>query len=74
MDDVTAAAAELKQHLEALDTQHSVGIRSDPDSGSAVIEIRDRDGNLIRQFPPEKLLNLREKLADLSGMVIDRMT
>ncbi|MFH2052306.1 MAG: flagellar protein FlaG [bacterium] len=68
------ALAELETHLQSLNRGHEVGIHQDPDTGATVVEVRDGNGNLIRQFPPEKLLNLRRKLDDLSGMVIDTVT
>ncbi len=68
------ALAELETHLRSLNRGHEVGIHQDTDTGATVIQVRDGNGNLIRQFPPEKLLNLRRKLDDLSGMVIDTVT
>ena len=53
---------------------HEVAFRLDADSNGFVIEIRNPDGTLLRQYPPEKLLNLRRRLDELSGMVIDEMT
>jgi len=53
--------------------QHKVGFRQDSRTNSYVIEIKDRDGKLVRQFPPEKVLNLQRKMDELSGMVIDEM-
>jgi len=53
---------------------HTVAFRQDDSSNDFVIEIRDPHGKLIKQFPPEKVLNLRNKLDELTGMVIDQMT
>ena len=50
------------------------GSHEDDTTGSLVIEIRDADGELIKQFPPEKVLNLQRKLADLAGVVVDETT
>lgn len=52
---------------------HTIGFRQDFQSNSFVIEIKDKDGNLVKQFPPEKVLNQQRKLDELSGMVIDEM-
>ena len=52
----------------------SVNIHEDTDSGSFVIEIKDAEGEVIKQFPPEKVLNLRRKLDDLAGVVVDETT
>ena len=65
---------DIQKQLNALTEGHRVSFRKDEETGTTVIEVRDPEGNLIRQFPPEKLLNLRRKQDDLSGMVIDRMT
>jgi flagellar protein FlaG len=53
---------------------HEVIFRLDEASNGFVIEIRNPDGSVVRQYPPEKLLNLRRRLDELSGMVIDEMT
>lgn len=53
---------------------HAVGFRQDPETREVVIEIRTMEGEVIKQFPPEKVLNLHRRLDELSGIVIDRMT
>jgi uncharacterized FlaG/YvyC family protein len=69
-----AARRDVQALLDQIGMGHRVGFREDSGTGTMVVEVRDRDGRLIRQFPPQKLLNLQEKLADLSGMVIDRVS
>jgi uncharacterized FlaG/YvyC family protein len=67
-----AALAEIRTALEAVrPPEWHVAIREDPDTGSVVIEIQDEDGETVKQFPPEKILNLQRKLADLAGVVLD---
>ena len=51
-----------------------VSIWEDEDTGTVVVEIRDEEGETIKQFPPEKILNLQRKLADLAGVVVDETT
>jgi uncharacterized FlaG/YvyC family protein len=53
--------------------QYEVGFRQDSSTGTSIIEIKDKEGHLIKQFPPEKVLNLQRKMDELSGMVIDEM-
>ena len=53
---------------------YQVGFRMDDQTDETIIEIKDPDGRVVKQFPPEKVLNLQHKLDELSGMVIDRMT
>ena len=68
-------AAEMQEILNmASEEPLSVQFREDERADGFVIEIRNRDGNVVRQFPPEKVLNLRGRLDELSGMVIDEMT
>lgn len=51
-----------------------VGFREDADTGIFVIEIKDDEGRVIKQFPSEKILNLHLKLDDLAGVVVDETT
>ena len=73
------AAREFAQHVqEALERMapalHEIAFRIDETTNGFVIEVRNPDGSVVRQYPPEKLLNLRRKLDELSGMVIDQVT
>lgn len=73
------AAREFAQLVqEALDrvapAPHEIAFRRDETTNGFVIEVRNPDGSVVRQYPPEKLLNLRRKLDEMSGMVIDEMT
>lgn len=66
---------QLKETMSRYSAQpHAVGFRHDPVTDKVVIEIRNPEGELIKQFPPEKVLNLQRRLDELSGIVIDRMT
>jgi len=72
---VQALVADLQEAIDNATVEpHQVGFRQDSRTKGFVIEIRNLDGSLVRQFPPEKVLNLRRKLADLSGMVVDETT
>ena len=76
--DPQAAREYVEQVQEVLDRvapePHKVTFRRDDTTNGFVIEVRNPDGSIVRQYPPEKLLNLRRKLDELSGMVIDEMT
>ena len=71
--EVREMAELVQKELQKLDLDHQVGVRQGPDN-SFIIEVRNREGEVVRQFPPENLLNLARKLDDLSGMVIDELT
>jgi uncharacterized FlaG/YvyC family protein len=67
-------ARQVQQELERMaPARHEIAFRRDEATNSFVIEVRNPDGSVVRQYPPEKLLNLRRKLDELSGMVIDEM-
>ena len=71
-DQVQDLAVKLQLALdEAAAEAHSVSFRVDPRTEDFVIEIHDPEGELVKQFPPEIMLNLRQKLDELSGMVLD---
>ena len=72
-------AREYAQHVEevlqrAIPAPHKITFRRDETTKSFVVEVRNPDGSLVRQYPSEEMLNLRRKLDELSGMVIDEMT
>lgn len=73
--EMSQMAAEMQETLNAASQEPlSVAFREDERSSGFVIEIRNEAGDVVRQFPPEKVLNLRGRLDELSGMVIDEMT
>lgn len=73
-EETLAVAEKLQSRIRELSPDpHSVSIRTDEESSRYVIEIQDPDGKVVKQFPSEKVLNLHQKLDDLSGMVIDEM-
>lgn len=76
--DPAEAGEVARQVQEALDrvapAPHEIVFRRDETTNGFVIEVRNPDGSVVRQYPPEKLLNLRRKLDEMSGMVIDEMT
>ncbi|MCP4293685.1 MAG: flagellar protein FlaG [bacterium] len=80
-NEVTATYQEAEQVADKLQARinelssdpHQVSIHNDEETKQYVIEIKDPEGKTVKQFPPEKVLNLHQKLDDLSGMVIDEM-
>jgi uncharacterized FlaG/YvyC family protein len=76
--DPQAAREYIEQVQEVLDrvapAPHKITFRRDDTTNGFVIEVRNPDGSMIRQYPPETLLKLRRKLDEMSGMVIDEMT
>jgi flagellar protein FlaG len=62
----------LNNDMKAL---HRVGLlfSGHEDTGQTVVRVVDKDtGKLIRQIPPQELLDLAAKLEDMMGMLFDK--
>ncbi len=74
LEETQEVAKKLQERIdEASQEPHMVSITTDHKSNTSVIQIKDPEGRVIKQFPPEKVLNLHQRMDDLSGMVIDEM-
>ena len=65
---------ELIQQIKALteDGLYSVRFENDAEAKELVVKVVDsKTDEVIRQIPPEELLNLTERLNDLRGNIID---
>lgn len=71
---VQRAVAELQQKIDDYAREpREVAMRYDGEHRLVVIEIRDRSsGELIFEYPPEKILNVRDRLDELIGAMLDR--
>lgn len=73
--DLDAALAKLGEALAKVRPEpYKVAIRKDQESGQVVILIKNADGEVIKQYPPEKVLNLHRSMDDLIGMIVDETT
>lgn len=62
---------EIQSYLDNLNIQLSFSIRDK--TGDIVVRVLDREsGEVIRQLPPEDLLDLRDKLSELRGALFDK--
>lgn len=62
---------EIQSHLDSLSIQLSFTIRDT--TGEMVVSVLDREtGDVIRQLPPEELLDLRDRLNELRGVLFDK--
>ena len=74
-DSIQEIADRLQESIDRVSKDpHQVAFHKDSQTDRYIIEIKNADGSVVKQFPPEKVLNLMRKLDDLSGMVIDEMT
>jgi len=65
---------ELLKQIKAMTDggMYSVRFENDNEAGELVVKIVDRETDeVIRQIPPEELLHLSERLADLRGNIVD---
>ncbi len=73
-EETVEVAEKLQNRInEVASAPHKVSIQQDESTEQFVIQIQDPNGEVVKQFPSEKVLNLHQKLDDLSGMVIDEM-
>ncbi len=65
-------ASELNEIMEDLHTDLGFSIREDLDH-TVVVEIKNQDTNeLIKQIPSEELLTIKEKMIELTGLLLDQ--
>ncbi|HOJ13048.1 MAG TPA: flagellar protein FlaG [Deltaproteobacteria bacterium] len=72
------SADEMKKDIEAINEQlavlnQSLQFRIDEESKDVVIRIVDKDsGEVIKQIPPEEIMNLRRRLREMSSLFVER--
>jgi len=50
----------------------SIRFSIDDSSKDVVVKVVDKDtGEVIKQFPPEQVLKLRERLSEMSGLLVE---
>jgi flagellar protein FlaG len=70
-EEVQKLVKDLQKRLDPLAT--SLNFTIDEETDTLVVKITDREtGELIRQVPPEEMLNLRASLAELVGVLFDK--
>ena len=63
---------ELNEQMEELQTNLGFSISEEHDN-KVVVEIKNRDTQeIIKQIPPEEMLDIQEKMAELTGLLFDR--
>jgi uncharacterized FlaG/YvyC family protein len=73
-EEIETAVEELRAAMRTLPgAEREVLLLFEPEDRSYLIEVRNKEtGALLQTFPPENLLNLRRRSADLLGVLIDR--
>ncbi len=64
-------ASELNEIMDDLETNLGFSIREDLDH-TVIVEIKNQKTNeLIKQIPSEELLTIKEKMLELTGLILD---
>jgi flagellar protein FlaG len=75
-DAVEIDAAELERILEEInsylaESQTSLSFIHDEASGRSAVQVLDANGNVIRQLPPQELLDVYAKIRNIVGILLD---
>ncbi|MCB2184686.1 MAG: flagellar protein FlaG [Desulfobulbaceae bacterium] len=72
-EDIEEAVEEIQGKLETMGSSFKFGLYEHLETESIVGQIRDKEtGEVVKQFPSEEILELREKLQDLIGLLFDK--
>ena len=66
----------LQQRMEALTEQarlygHHLSFQLHRESDQMVVQVVNKEGELIRQIPPDEFINMQSRLAEMRGTLID---
>ncbi|MBU4263863.1 MAG: flagellar protein FlaG [Proteobacteria bacterium] len=66
------AVKEIHQRFQSMGSNFKFGLYEHQETKSIVAQLRDKKTDeVVKQFPSEEVLKLREKLQDLIGMLFD---
>jgi flagellar protein FlaG len=72
-EDLEQAVEEIQLRMDSIGSKLNFGLSKDERVDSLVIRITDKtNGELIKQFPSEEVIQLQEKLNDLVGLLFDK--
>lgn len=72
-EELEKVVVEVQKRLEAIGSNLTLGLTQDQSSEIIVAQIRDKSSDeVVKQFPSEEVLKLREKLDALIGMLFDQ--
>lgn len=71
-EDLEEAVKDIDQRLETIGSTFRFGLYKHLETKSIVGQLRDKQtGEIVKQFPSEEVLKLKEKLQDLVGLLFD---
>lgn len=70
------SAAEVESTLEGIneylsEIESSLSFVYDEASGRSAVQVLDKDGEIIRQIPPQELLDVYARIRDVVGILLD---
>lgn len=72
-EDLEAAVEDIQDRMDSIGSRLNFGLSQYENTDDIVIQITDKtNGELVKQFPSESVLKLREKLNDLVGLLFDK--
>ncbi len=72
-EDLEDAIDEIQTRMDSIGSKLNFGLHQHEKDGGIVVQITDKaNGELIKQFPSEEVLQLQEKLNDLIGLLFDK--
>ena len=72
-EDLEEAVGEIQSRMDSIGSKLNFGLSKHEKADGVVIQITDKtNGELVKQFPSEEVLQLQEKLNDLVGLLFDK--
>jgi flagellar protein FlaG len=72
VEEAKGLSEELNDYMDDLQTDLGFSIHEDLDN-QIVVEIKNREtGELIKQIPTEEMLQIKEKMKELTGLLFDQ--
>ena len=72
-EEIEEAVKEIQERFETMGSHFKFGLYRHQEASIIVARLQDQQsGDLIKQFPSDEVLELREKLEDLIGILFDK--
>ncbi|WPL18574.1 flagellar protein FlaG [Thiorhodovibrio winogradskyi] len=66
-EELEGAVQQINKFVESM--QRSLEFALDEEGEQMVVKIKDADGEVVKQLPPESVLELRRRLTEVEGMI-----
>ena len=78
LQDAARSADEIQQDIEKMNDQlksmnRSIRFTVDDESHDIVVKVVDKNtGEVVMEIPPEEVLKLRERMSEMSGLLVEK--